>query len=484
MSDINTIDMDRTFFPYPEVDLEDPDYAPVISEGSRWRLSDAEICKNGRYDGVCRAFLRTKEDGNWFADIYFNVYYNKSMIVGYRFIIEPDKIMSVNDEKQFRRCCEHRVFKYINVECFFEKVLEKYSVYPLSLDRSNYGNALLELYYTSRRGGLRELAFKSGLVALACNLHRIDDLDILETNLEKALDIPIKMLKKMDCSDVIEKYLITKESRERIAAIYNRYHSILNDVENLGIFQIKYLDDCINRGRAFDKKVLIIFNDLIDVIYDWKMEEYISGEEIYEQYLEYRSWISLLDKENDFFPHYPKLGEFDICEFLENYYGLRSFIMNGEDIDEELMLASKDNVSKYEYADEEYVVVIPKTYRDFVLEANMQRNCVIDYVEEVSSGETVIAFIRKAKQPHISYITMEISEDTIIQAKMMMNEDIILTEDKEFLKKYARLKGLYIDIDGLEGDDCYEILDNNIDLTEEAMKYFLEQYYDCDITRE
>lgn len=76
---------------------------------------------------------------------------------------------------------------------------------------------------------------------------------------------------------------------------------------------------------------------------------------------------------------------------------------------------------KYEWAAMGMVVIVPEHVSDLIAEGERQHNCVGGYMERVANGQTDVVFIRKDKEPEQSYITMEIHNGRIIQARTKNN---------------------------------------------------------------
>ena len=76
---------------------------------------------------------------------------------------------------------------------------------------------------------------------------------------------------------------------------------------------------------------------------------------------------------------------------------------------------------KYEWAAMGLAVVVPEHASDLIAEGEKQHNCVGGYMERVAKGQTDVVFIRKDKAPDKSYITMEIHDGKIIQARTKNN---------------------------------------------------------------
>ena len=113
---------------------------------------------------------------------------------------------------------------------------------------------------------------------------------------------------------------------------------------------------------------------------------------------------------------------------------------------------TKYNNRGYRFEDEEYFVRTPLNVLELFDESCQQDNCLSGYVDSVASGKTNIIFIRKKNAPEKSYITMEISDRRIIQAKAKYNE-IPTRKDWDFIEKFARNNWLEYDPEYLMFDD-------------------------------
>ena len=76
---------------------------------------------------------------------------------------------------------------------------------------------------------------------------------------------------------------------------------------------------------------------------------------------------------------------------------------------------------KYEWAAMGLIVIVPEHVSDLISEGEKQHNCVGGYMDRVAKGLTDVVFIRKDKAPEQSYITMEIHNGRIIQARTKNN---------------------------------------------------------------
>ena len=96
-----------------------------------------------------------------------------------------------------------------------------------------------------------------------------------------------------------------------------------------------------------------------------------------------------------------------------------------------------------------------------------QRNCLMDYIELHATGNTTILFLRKKMNPDDSFVTIEVSNNTICQLYAKYNT----LPDKKvymFLETYSKIKGLYY--------DPYSLIFNSLDETGDEIEKELWEY--------
>lgn len=79
----------------------------------------------------------------------------------------------------------------------------------------------------------------------------------------------------------------------------------------------------------------------------------------------------------------------------------------------------------------DYVIVFPKSEKDFIEEGNMQHNCVGSYPRRVKSKDCIIFFIRKKDTPNKSFITAECTKRGLGQFYYSNNRPV---NDEELIK--------------------------------------------------
>ena len=90
---------------------------------------------------------------------------------------------------------------------------------------------------------------------------------------------------------------------------------------------------------------------------------------------------------------------------------------------DEREFASKVNPA-YEWSDGRFVWRYPRSTQDIKDEAVQQNNCVASYINLVLEGKCHIVFMRDKASPDKSYITLEIRNNKVVQAKRAFNQDL------------------------------------------------------------
>lgn len=91
-------------------------------------------------------------------------------------------------------------------------------------------------------------------------------------------------------------------------------------------------------------------------------------------------------------------------------------------IDEKIGKVARECESK-RYEDDEYVIFPASSIDDLIQESRNQENCVRTYASKVASGACVIYFLRKKSSPLESFVTVEVQNDRVVQARTKYNEE-------------------------------------------------------------
>ena len=90
-----------------------------------------------------------------------------------------------------------------------------------------------------------------------------------------------------------------------------------------------------------------------------------------------------------------------------------------------------------EWKYDKFKFIYPKTVQDIKDEAVQQNNCVASYIERVIKGECHIMFLRSTNDVDHSLVTVEVVNNTVVQAKGKFNKDIT-AEESAVINKYNK----------------------------------------------
>jgi hypothetical protein len=153
---------------------------------------------------------------------------------------------------------------------------------------------------------------------------------------------------------------------------------------------------------------------LLDYIADYaRMSEMVLGQGNFEKYPE-----NIRQAHNDVLPMFNERKQ----EFDEKSYEQRINL-------------------KLEFEDDDFKIVYPKKTDDIVAEGKALRHCVGGYVRNVIEGRTTILFLRKLNELHTPFVTLELRDGSIVQAKGRGNSAPPY-DAKQFLKEYSKKKKL------------------------------------------
>lgn len=106
----------------------------------------------------------------------------------------------------------------------------------------------------------------------------------------------------------------------------------------------------------------------------------------------------------------------------------------------ESMQSKCDELQKYNYSEEVFMVRGIRDYDDLIDEAKQQHNCVASYARRIMDGRSGIYVMREVKYPDRSLITIELSPDgrNIRQKLLAYNQRIRNKAQSEFIERWHR----------------------------------------------
>ena len=201
--------------------------------------------------------------------------------------------------------------------------------------------------------------------------------------------------------------------------IYMKYSSYCGKNNLPNIFQWLYLEEISSEKRN------LVFNNTI-----FRQLSECQDQDIFEYYIKYSELKEILGKYN-LYKKVPR--QKDVISAVHKMESIIKYIDNMDFLNCKI----KDRNEKYIFEDNEFIVVTPKTVIEIIDEAVFQDNCLLEYIDKIAVGETNISFIRKKSNKCAPFVTLEIIDHCIIQARTRFNE---LPEVRvyKFLEKFAR----------------------------------------------
>lgn len=136
---------------------------------------------------------------------------------------------------------------------------------------------------------------------------------------------------------------------------------------------------------------------------------------------ELRDYARMMDAISHKFDRYPRHFKTTMDIVTRNYKRLQ------KEFSEEVF---KSRINKeYEFTYKGLRFFYPDSTQDIKDEAVQQNNCVASYIDRVIDGECHIMFLRNAKEPNKSLVTIEIQNGRIVQALQRFNDP--LTADQQ-----------------------------------------------------
>ena len=288
-----------------------------------------------------------------------------------------------------------------------EEILEmiRKKVLPKDVDLMRYG-CFSEIRRISS-------AYKEYPQLVAGNIDRKKSLKILVYEQCFCKDI-VRMFGLQNARDFFDAYETslmrldnTKEYYNAMSGRLARAHTHEWETRNdAGEYWISKIPACKMKYESFKEYVL----------YDsYRMGYGISAENFFNE------WLDTLDMQHQIYGKIRNKYPTDL-PLLHHQLSFKQTIME-EAIDEKKFAEQAEKAAAYEGNYRGFTFIAPKCRQDFIDEAGMQSNCLAGYIGTFTNGECIIIFMRKKYDPEYSYITLEIIDGKVVQAKLRSNRD-------------------------------------------------------------
>lgn len=399
--------------------------------------------------------VNTNSMGEEYIEIVFHedLFYSSDY---YRvFIIQRGYLMSEDDESLFVLLCSRTDLKITDNDfADLQKRIHKYipDIPIRDYNANEIGKYLLRIYYSTHRSGPKEILYKADFENVAYALSEIESYNIIGSSPNRILGIPttlIRILNQQGLTDRVK----TVKARQHALEIYRKYSSHFGRNNLPNIFQWLYLEEASN-----EKRNLIFDNSIFKKLGECQ-DHYL-----YENYIKFSELKMVLGNYNPY-KKVPKRQ--DVVSVVHKMASIIKYIDNMDCLNRKIKFHNKE----YLYEEDNFVVINPTTVLELIDEANYQENCLMEYIDKVAAGEANIIFIRKRDNLSVPYVTIQITENCIIQARSRFNElpEVVVFE---FLERFARKTWLRYDPYCLiTCDEGFELIEDREDLRSYLLDY-------------
>lgn len=106
-------------------------------------------------------------------------------------------------------------------------------------------------------------------------------------------------------------------------------------------------------------------------------------------------------------------------------------------INEAKFLEQFEKYKSHEYQGMGLLIIPVRSQDELINESKVLQHCVRTYADRVADGETEILLVRKTEKPDIPYVTVEVKDNRVVQARAEHNHTPA-EEVKKFLAKWAK----------------------------------------------
>ena len=301
----------------------------------------------------------------------------------------------------------------------------------LSSEKENHPKLMLEhIYYAGHVCGAKEILYKAGLDNIAFHLDKYPSYDPNGSTPAKIIGrgITLKMLRIIESAQLAENFF-TNEDTKAFVDTYRMCSDYLNSKE-ITKEQIRYLVLLCSGGKENFKTK---FNGEL-----YKRLGTHNGFLYFMQLLRFENLQSELKDIVDV--KMPQLN--DLNQVVSKMEELVDYLPKKKRVDK---LIAKRTASYYlEYSCLGYTVIQPRCLVDFFNEAVSQNNCVMEYIWRYIDGDSNIAFLRRTDAPDKSFVTLDLTDNTIRQVYAKANR-LPAPEVYQFLEFYSVIMGLAFD---------------------------------------
>ena len=360
-----------------------------------------------------------------------------------RFTFHEDFRWSFEDELIFEEKCvknERILFDGGVINNIYKYYSQKYSDWKLKRYHTKSMRLLEHIYHCMRKGSAKEMLYKAGLDELATNIDMLDEVNLMSRKPSDIYEgITMRTLRSLNCKEGAV-LLATKYNRKYIKELQVKYPSVFE--KKLNEAQCKYLNHLIEGDLVVGETGRLFEARKPQLAYMWAPAQYelFIWMEKQNKALGDLEDIAVIDP---IYRNYIRRVDLDCDDTArKNIKALRFYLFSQrEEYNRQFRCSNRKRNPDWQERNNGYVVRYPQTINDFCRESIYMSNCLLTYVDAYIQNNTTILFMRKTDSFNAPFISIEIFNNTLMQAYHRFNMDCS-PEEAEWISDYCDRHGI------------------------------------------
>lgn len=314
----------------------------------------------------------------------------------------------------------------------------RYPDWKLKRYYCNSKRILDHIYHCFKKNTAREMLYKAGLDEHAVSVHKLEEINLLASKPSDLYDgLPVRILRALNCKEG-SRLLLKSSYREFLKKLQMMFPEIF--MEKFNDAQSKYLKFLIDGDTLPGEAGRLFLSRRKDLEFIWNDSQYDLF--LVKEY-QRNGVFKVYKKIQEFDPFYKdhlekpdRIDSMDLYSLLE-----KCLLTDKEEFDKRIRRSNRRRDYSWQERDCGFIVRYPQTANDFMKEAVYMRNCLYSYIYAYMEGDTTLLFVRREEEPNVPYITMEIYNNTLMQAYHRFNIDCNEFE-AEWIRDYCDRHGI------------------------------------------
>lgn len=299
-----------------------------------------------------------------------------------------------------------------------------------------------------------EIFYKSNLCEIGlCLYTEMTGYNMLGTSPKDILGLPVKLLQAFNSKHGV-RVIRTEQRRNYILNFYHTKPALFFNKWSYAqcqYFSSRYLEEMDRKldidGKGHeeiedDEEEMLSSKNQWSILFFLRKYDTMAGFCYYERYRDLRKQLKSVVK----YPLIPQVSEKEFNEFESMWdlldkmeYLCEVLFEKNEELESELYFQYQSCGRDLEYENEKFILRYPHSIEEIIQESDYMHNCLWTYADTIYPSCTNVLFLRKAKEPNIPYVDVEVRRGEVIQVLSKYNMNVT-SDVVEFMCEYAKEK--------------------------------------------